>query len=383
MRRTLAAVAAAAVVLPLVVVGAVPARAAAVASPAVAGPGDVAPLASDARARRSELLGRIAALTDELDDTQARVVAAQFEQARVDELLSGVRERVRARAVAAYVHGLSAPDQMAAPTVYLKVIAHNERDLLARYRDARGQAAAQRDSAESAQYALRTKAVELDRARGALDRLVAADDTRLAAARLEADEAAAQAAAVAARQRATSEAARAAAEARARVGLGADGRGPLGRGRADGADGADGGGGSGAAGGDPGLVPRHVEATRKQAALMARYPFGVLAPGPLPAGLRQTGVHEAGIASWYGGEFNGRPTASGAIYDQEGWTAASRTLPLGTMIVVSRDGVRVLLLVNDRGPYVDGRIIDLSAAGARALDVGVGEVSIEAVAPPS
>ena len=73
-----------------------------------------------------------------------------------------------------------------------------------------------------------------------------------------------------------------------------------------------------------------------------------------------------GIASWYGPGFNGRPTASGAIYDQEAWTVASKELPLGTWLVVRRGEQRVLLLVNDRGPYVEGRVLDLSAAAALA-----------------
>ena len=115
---------------------------------------------------------------------------------------------------------------------------------------------------------------------------------------------------------------------------------------------------------------------------MGRTPFGPLAPGaPLPPGLRLTGQRIVGNASWYGPGFNGRPTASGAIYDQEGWTAASKELPLGTVLLVTRGDRRVLLLVNDRGPYVGDRVLDLSAAAARAVGLGgVGLVTADVVA---
>jgi rare lipoprotein A (peptidoglycan hydrolase) len=300
---------------------------------------------------------RIAELTDRVENTQADVVGAQLEQARLEEEASSVRARVRARAVAAYIHGHDSPDKLAAPTVYLQVRARKERDLLARYRTATNAVLARRGQAEAVQRDLRAAGVDLDSARRQLDALVAADDARL----LALQQAAEQRAAADARRRAVSATASAAAEALARARNGA--------------------GDSGGTADLSGLLPRHKEATRKQAELMQRYPFGVLAPGPLPGGLRSTGQAFSGAASWYGGDFNGRPTASGAIYDMDGWTAASRTLPLGTMVVVSRAGVRVLLLVNDRGPYVDGRVLDLSAAAARALNVGVSDVDVEVVQP--
>lgn len=96
-----------------------------------------------------------------------------------------------------------------------------------------------------------------------------------------------------------------------------------------------------------------------------------------------------GIASWYGERFAGRPTANGEIFDPAGWTAAHRTLPLGTMVKVTnpRNGTSIMLRVNDRGPYISGRIIDLSQQAARMLDLeeqGIGEVQIEVLSyPPS
>lgn len=322
-------------------------------APLAAGAAGAAEAGGDPRARRAELLVRIAELTDSLEHTHARVVSAQMAQTRVADRVSEVRGRVRARAVRGYIHGVglgaAAPHDLAAPAAYLEVAARKERELLSELKAAGAELADRQEAAESAKDGLNDAGRSLEAARAELDRLVAADDARRLAARLAAEEAAAQRAAEEARRRALAAASQAAAEALAS---------------------------------NPGLLPRHVEATRRQAALMQRFPFGVLAPGPLPGGLALTGEQSSGLASWYGGFFNGRATASGAIYDQEGWTAASRTLPLGTLVVVSRGGVRVLLVINDRGPYIDGRVIDLSAAAARALDVGVSEVAIEVVAAP-
>jgi peptidoglycan lytic transglycosylase len=78
---------------------------------------------------------------------------------------------------------------------------------------------------------------------------------------------------------------------------------------------------------------------------------------------------QTGEASWYGEPHHGRPTASGEIYDMYKLTAAHRTLPLGTRVLVTnlKNGRAVEVRINDRGPSVDGRIIDLSYAAAREL----------------
>jgi len=131
---------------------------------------------------------------------------------------------------------------------------------------------------------------------------------------------------------------------------------------------------------DPAARVRHRAATVNQRGVMARWPFGPVSG--IPAGLKATGQVITGPASWYGPGFDGRPTASGAIYDQEGWTCASKELPLGTLLLVSENGRQVLLLVNDRGPYVDGWILDLSHAAATALaHPGVGVVSAQVLTP--
>ena len=97
------------------------------------------------------------------------------------------------------------------------------------------------------------------------------------------------------------------------------------------------------------------------------------------------GYVEKGMASWYGTKFHGRKTANGEIYDMEKFTAAHRTLPLGTYVKVKRTdgkGDSVVVRVNDRGPFVDNRVIDLSRAAARQLDMlneGVAPVVVTAL----
>lgn len=90
---------------------------------------------------------------------------------------------------------------------------------------------------------------------------------------------------------------------------------------------------------------------------------------------------QTGIASWYGAELAGNPTASGEPFRPARLTAAHRTLPFGTVVRVEdvATGRRVRVVINDRGPFVAGRIIDLSRHAARRLDLldrGVGEVRL-------
>lgn len=103
-----------------------------------------------------------------------------------------------------------------------------------------------------------------------------------------------------------------------------------------------------------------------------------------PLGYTPTGEVLTGSASWYGPGFVGSLTASGAPYDPERLTCAHRTLRLGTVVRVSVHGRAVSCLVNDRGPYVGPRILDMSRAGSRALGYdGIQTVVIEVLAPPS
>ena len=83
------------------------------------------------------------------------------------------------------------------------------------------------------------------------------------------------------------------------------------------------------------------------------------------------GYYQVGIASWYGPGFHGKTTANGEPYDMYAFTAAHKTLPFGTVVrVVDLDtGRSVVVRINDRGPFVPGRIIDLSYAAAEALGI--------------
>ncbi len=98
------------------------------------------------------------------------------------------------------------------------------------------------------------------------------------------------------------------------------------------------------------------------------------------------GFVQRGIASWYGTKFHGRRTSSGEPYDMFAMTAAHKTLPLPTYVEVTNldNGRKVIVKVNDRGPFVSGRIIDLSHTAARKLNIigsGTGRVEIRAIDP--
>src|SRR6185436_6121786 len=96
---------------------------------------------------------------------------------------------------------------------------------------------------------------------------------------------------------------------------------------------------------------------------------------------------QSGTASWYGPGFHGRQTSSGELYDQNGMTAAHKTLPLGTRVRVTnvQNERSVEVRINDRGPFVGNRIIDLSYAAAKAIDMvgaGTAQVLIEILETP-
>jgi rare lipoprotein A len=96
------------------------------------------------------------------------------------------------------------------------------------------------------------------------------------------------------------------------------------------------------------------------------------------------GSTQVGMASFYGREFDGKPTSSGETYHASHLTAAHRTLAFGTIVRVTNlsNGKKVIVRINDRGPFVKGRIIDLSLAAAKRLDMvdaGVVKVRVEVV----
>ncbi len=93
---------------------------------------------------------------------------------------------------------------------------------------------------------------------------------------------------------------------------------------------------------------------------------------------------QVGYASWYGPKFHGRKTASGEPYNMHALTAAHKSLPFGTLVRVTNleNGKSVVVRINDRGPYVAGRIIDLSYAAAKKIGldkIGVAKVRLEII----
>ena len=110
-------------------------------------------------------------------------------------------------------------------------------------------------------------------------------------------------------------------------------------------------------------------------------------PPPAPSAAPQPGHTETGMASWYGHPYHGRRAANGEIYDMEKLTAAHRTLPFDTWLRVGNldNSKTVEVRINDRGPFVEGRIIDLSHAAARAIDMlgpGIARVRLEVIRTP-
>jgi rare lipoprotein A len=97
--------------------------------------------------------------------------------------------------------------------------------------------------------------------------------------------------------------------------------------------------------------------------------------------------YEVGIASWYGPGFDGNLTANGEVYDMDGISAAHKTLPFGTVVRVVEfsTGKSIVVRINDRGPFIEGRIIDLSKGAARELgiiDKGITKVGLRIIRWP-
>lgn len=134
-----------------------------------------------------------------------------------------------------------------------------------------------------------------------------------------------------------------------------------------------------------GSVNRHRESIQTWALLLlCGLVFSACTVLPKGQADLDVGLKEMGIASWYGEDFHGWLTANGEVYDMEALTAAHRTLPLGTWVLVTNveNGRQVRVRINDRGPYLYGRVLDLSLAGARELDMvesGIAAVQLEVV----
>ena len=115
-------------------------------------------------------------------------------------------------------------------------------------------------------------------------------------------------------------------------------------------------------------------------ALIALIGLALSACAPYQARRVPLRYHSVGVASWYGPGFHGRRTASGERYNQRELTAAHKTLPFGTSIRVTNvdNGKSVVVRITDRGPFVRGRVIDLSRAAAEAIGMmGAGTAKVE------
>jgi rare lipoprotein A len=109
---------------------------------------------------------------------------------------------------------------------------------------------------------------------------------------------------------------------------------------------------------------------------------------PIPAAPASIGWTETGVASWYGVPYDGRRTASGEVFDMRAMTAAHRTLPFNTWLEVTnlKNGKQVEVRVTDRGPFVDGRIIDLSMGAADRIGMvrdGIVKVRLRVIHAPA
>lgn len=132
---------------------------------------------------------------------------------------------------------------------------------------------------------------------------------------------------------------------------------------------------------DDGTLRVRTRGTARIATVRALVMLLALAAGCATQTMK-TPTTQRGVASWYGPGFHGQATTSGETYDQYGMTAAHRTWPLGTRVRVTNEqnGRSVIVRINDRGPFVGDRILDLSYAAATQLDLvqgGTGLVTLE------
>lgn len=135
---------------------------------------------------------------------------------------------------------------------------------------------------------------------------------------------------------------------------------------------------------DPASVPNPVPRAEKLSAI-GNAPYTALGTRYYPVATAK-GYQVRGLASWYGKMFHGRHTSSGEVYDMYAMTAAHRTLPLPTYVKVKvlDTGQEIIVRVNDRGPFIGGRIIDLSFMAAKKLGIvarGTAKVEVTAITP--
>ncbi len=294
--------------------------------------------------RRSELLSRIAILSDGAEAAEARFINAQLRLADANSQMKWAKDELTDHAVTSYIRMVNGigPDDLPRERMWNEIIGKIDDEMLDRLTEAKREAENQNRRAELEAGASRQASNELNAIRIELENTISLQENKELAIEAKRNADARQAAfEIQARER------EAALRAGNKVG------------------------------------EQHRLASEEQARLLATHPFGVVEG--LPPRFTRTGTTFAGPASWYGPGFDGQSTASGAIFDQEAWTVAHRDLPFGTILLITHASTTVMALVNDRGPYVDGRVLDLSHAVANALGTvraGVAEVQVEIVQPP-
>lgn len=135
------------------------------------------------------------------------------------------------------------------------------------------------------------------------------------------------------------------------------------------------------------VPPRNVPATRDVPAPKPEKEEADLAEPTLPAGAKAVST-ETGLASWYGPPYHNRRASNGEVYNMHAMTAAHRTYPLGSIVRVTnvKTGSTALVRITDRGPFIPGRVVDLSLAAARKVDVwkpGIAKVKVELMQVPA
>jgi len=132
-------------------------------------------------------------------------------------------------------------------------------------------------------------------------------------------------------------------------------------------------------------VPAHIQAPKAPSKTLPKATKPGQPKGKATSSKVEQKPYQVGVASWYGKQFHGRTTASGEDFDMFELTAAHRELPLGTYVKVTNlsNGKSIIVRVNDRGPYVEGRIMDLSYSAARMIGFrnGVERVRLDVVKP--
>jgi rare lipoprotein A (peptidoglycan hydrolase) len=129
-------------------------------------------------------------------------------------------------------------------------------------------------------------------------------------------------------------------------------------------------------------LPLGVAIPRAEATVFPDSGGPFLVSAYMPLAYRSTDEAFGAVCSWYGNEFHGRGSASGQIFNENDFTCASKTLPFGTVLALTNGQRRIIVYVNDRGPFVAGRDLDLSKEAARSLGIsGVEGVQAQIVVP--